>query len=176
MRSSIKYIFPAIMMLISGSCKKFLTALPVTEVSDQVTIVDASSAETAVREVYRTPGRRGTTAVAGAAVGTGVYYGGSFETFGYLPGDNVVWTGSQAVIQQFITHTITSDNGNLETVWTGIYATSNGANQVIAKVPLVKDAALSQTAQNQLTGEGYFIRALSYFDLARVPGGRSHHP
>jgi hypothetical protein len=170
MRNSTKYIYAALLLLTFSACKKFLTVLPVDQVSDKVTIVDATSAETAVRGVYRALAG-GATAVAGSATGTGTYYGGGFETFGYLPGDNIVWTGSQAVIQQFISHTITSDNGNLETVWTGIYATINGANQVIANVPLVKDASLTQAAQNQLTGEGYFIRALSYFDLARTWGG-----
>ncbi len=43
-----KYIFSAIALLTLGSCKKFLTVLPVDDVSDQVTIVDASSSETAV--------------------------------------------------------------------------------------------------------------------------------
>jgi hypothetical protein len=56
-------------------------------------------------------------------------------------------------------------------VWTGIYQTINQANQVIAKVPLVVDPTFAAGQQNQLTGEGYFIRALSYFDLARVWGG-----
>lgn len=163
-----KYIPAALVLLTLGSCKKFLTVLPVDQVSDAVTIVDSTSAETAVRGVYRTMAGG---EVAGTST-TGSYYGGLFETFGYLGGDDIVWTGSQSVIQQFIAHNLTSDNGNLETVWTGIYQTINGANQVIAKVPLlVNDSTFTQAGRNQLTGEGYFLRALSYFDLARCWGG-----
>jgi hypothetical protein len=149
-------------------CKKYLNVLPVTDVSDQVTIVDATSSETAVRGVYRALAG-GFTASGGT--GTGSYYGGLYETFGYLGGDDIVWTGSQSVIQQFISHQIVADNDNLESVWTGIYQTINQANQVIAKVPLVVDPTFAAGQQNQLTGEGYFIRALCYFDLARCWGG-----
>ena len=162
------FVFPVLLVLAAASCKKFLTVLPVNDVSDQVTIVDATSSETAVRGVYRS--LAGGYAAEGGT-GTGSYYGGLFETFGYLGGDDIVWTGSQSVIQQFISHNVTSDNGNLESVWTGIYQTINGANQVIAKVPLVVDPTFAPGQQNQLTGEGYFIRALCYFDLARTWGG-----
>ena len=171
MRYSNKYVslvFLFVLVFAGGSCKKFLTVLPVNDVSDQVTIVDATSAETAVRGVYRS--LAGGYAAAGGT-GTGSYYGGLFETFGYLGGDDIVWTGSQSVIQQFITHNVTADNGNLESVWTGIYQTINGANQVIAKVPQVVDPNFAAGQQAQLTGEGYFIRALCYFDLARSWGG-----
>lgn len=159
-RTLINYISLLLILLIitSAGCKKFLAVQPVDDVSDQVTIVDATSAQTAVRGAYRT-------------LANDNYYGSLFQTFGYLPGDNVQWTGSQSIIQQFITHTITSDNGNLESVWDGIYATINIANHVIAKVPAVNDPTLTSALKNQLTGEGYFIRALSYFDLARTWGG-----
>jgi len=141
-----------------GSCRKFLTLQPVDYVSDEVTIVDASSAQTAVRGVYR-------------ALANDNYYGSLFQSFGYLSGDNVQWTGSQSIIQQFITHTLSADNGNLASVWTGIYATINQANHVIGKVPAVRDATLTQALKDQLTGEAYFIRGLAYFDLARTWGG-----
>jgi tetratricopeptide (TPR) repeat protein len=157
MQTFYKYLIPAVLLISTSGCKKFLTVQPVNEVSDAATIVDATSSETAVRGIYRTMAQN--------------YYGGLFETFGYLGGDDIVWTGSQAVIQQFISHSITSDNGNLETVWSGIYQTINGANNVIAKVPKVIDPTFTAGQQNQLTGEGYFVRALAYFDLARCWGG-----
>ncbi len=159
LRSLIRVLryLPLLALPVVSGCKKFLTVLPVTDVSDAVTIVDATSSETAVRGVYRTMAEN--------------YYGGLYETFGYLGGDDIVWTGSQSVIQQFISHTVAADNDNLESVWSGIYKTINGANQVIAKVPLVVDPTFTAGQQNQLTGEGYFLRALCYFDLARCWGG-----
>src|ERR1700760_4708 len=157
MQTLYKYLIPAFLLITTAGCKKFLNVQPVDQVSDASTIVDATSSETAVRGIYRTMAQN--------------YYGGLYETFGYLGGDDIVWTGSQAVIQQFISHNITADNGNLETVWTGIYQTINGANQVNAKVPKVVDPTFTAGQQNQLPGEGYFVRALAYFDLARTWGG-----
>lgn len=139
------------------SCNKFLDVQPKDAVADEQTIIDKTSAGTALRGVYR-------------KLSADSYYGNLFQTFGYLPGDNVQWTGSQSVIQQFITHKISADNGNLQSVWSGIYATINGANHVIAKVPGVTDATFSTAERDQITGEAYFIRALAYFDLARTWG------
>ena len=157
MQTRYKYLIPVFLLLSVSGCKKFLNVQPVDQVSDASTIVDATSSETAVRGIYRTMAQN--------------YYGGLYETFGYLGGDDIVWTGSQAVIQQFISHNVTADNNNLESVWAGIYQTINGANEVIAKVPKVVDPTFTAGQQNQLTGEGYFVRALAYFDLARAWGG-----
>lgn len=152
-----KYILLFFLSVTTMSCKKFLDVQPRDSVSDEQTIVDKTSANTALRGVYR-------------KLGADNYYGTLFQTFGYLPGDNVQWTGSQSVIQQFITHKIAADNGNLQSVWSAIYATVNGANNVIAKVPGVQDATFSEAERNQVIGEAYFIRALNYFDLARTWG------
>jgi hypothetical protein len=139
------------------SCNKFLDVEPKDSVTDEQTIIDQTSAVTALRGTYR-------------RLAADNYYGNLFQTFGYLPGDNIQWTGSQSIIQQFITHNISADNGNLQSVWSAIYATINAANHVIAKVPLVEDATFTTATRNQIIGEAHFIRALSYFDLARTWG------
>lgn len=149
-------ILPLVLLL--SSCKDFLDVEPRDSVSDDATIVDEASAQTAVRGMYR-------------ELGDDAYYGSLFQTIGYLSGDNIQWTGSQSVIQQFISHNVKADNANVATVWAGIYSTINRANQVIGKVPAVTDATFTQDEKNALTGEAYFIRALAYFDLARTWGG-----
>jgi tetratricopeptide (TPR) repeat protein len=151
------YIAILLIAFASMSCNKFLDVQPKDAVEDDQTITDKTSATTALRGVYR-------------RLGADNYYGSLFQTFGYLPGDNIQWTGSQSVIQQFISHNISADNGNLQSVWSAIYATVNAANHVIAKVPGVQDATFTTADKNQLTGEAYFIRALCYFDLARTWG------
>jgi hypothetical protein len=140
------------------SCKKFLEVEPVDSVSDGQTIVDKASAETATRGLYR-------------ALSADGYYGLTFQSIGYLSGDNVQWTGSQSIVQQFISHNVRADNANIASAWSAIYSTINRANHVISKVPAVTDPLLTQTLRNQLLGEAYFVRALAYFDLARTWGG-----
>jgi hypothetical protein len=88
-----------------------------------------------------------------------------------MSGAALTYTQSSAGQLQFLYHTLTADNNDLETVWAAIYKVVNQANFIITKVPAIKDATLTQAYRNQLLGEGYFIRALAYFDLARTFGG-----
>lgn len=152
------FVYISFPLLALGGCKKFLEVDPRDAISDQVAIVDKASAETAVRGVYR-------------ALAADNYYGSAFQSIGYLSGDNVQWTGSQSIVQQFISHNVRADNATIQSVWSAIYATINGANYVIAKLPAVQDVNLTDAERKQLLGEAYFIRALAYFDLVRTWGG-----
>ena len=99
------------------------------------------------------------------------YYGTSFQSIGYLSGDNIQWTGSQSQVQEFINKKVNADNSTISGAWIAIYRTINRANNVIEKVATVTDPQLTQALKNQYIGEAYFIRALAYFDLARTWGG-----
>lgn len=154
-----RYYFPLLaILLLLGACDNFLDVSPKDSVSDEQTIYDKGSAEAAVRGVY-------------SALGSAGYYGTSFQSIGYLSGDNIQWTGSQSQVQEFINHKVKADNATISAAWVAIYQTINRANNVLAKVPLVTDPALTEALKNQYLGEAYFIRALAYFDLARVWGG-----
>jgi len=155
---TLKYTIPVLSLVTLASCKKFLEVQPKDSVSDSQTIVDRASAETAVRGIYR-------------ALSADNYYGVNFVSIGYLSGDNIQWTGSQSIVQQFIDHNVKADNATVSGIWLAIYTTINRANYVIAKLPGVTDATLTTAERNQLLGEAYFIRALCYFDLARTWGG-----
>lgn len=155
---TIKYLPVFLVAYSLMSCNKFLDVQPKESISDAQTIFDKTSSEQAVRGIY-------------SSLADGGYYGTSFQSIGYLSGDNVLWTGSQSQVQEFINHKVSPDNSTVSSAWSAIYRTINRANQVIAKVPLVDDPLLTSGYQNQLTGEAYFIRALAYFDLARTWGG-----
>ncbi len=143
--------------LLSSSCKKFLDTKPVNAVSDEAPIVDKSSAETALRGVYRQLASAG-------------YYGENYVTLGYFPSGDIknLTTGGAANI---VNVNYRSDDANFNSAWTAIYSTINRANHVITKVPLVSDPALTQALKDKYIGEAKFIRALSYFDLGRAFGG-----
>ncbi|MFZ4861989.1 RagB/SusD family nutrient uptake outer membrane protein [Sphingobacterium sp. Mn56C] len=142
-----------------GSCKSFLDVEPKDSVSDEVTIVDESSAATAVRGMY-------------SALRANDYYGYSFQLLGFFSADNIVYRGSQIVHQTLTNHTVKSDLAVLATTWNQIYATINRTNHVITKVPsLPLTNTFTENYRNQLLGEAYFVRALAYFDLARTWGG-----
>lgn len=153
-----KYILSFLMLISFAACDDFLDVQPKESISDQATIVDKQSAETAVRGIYN-------------ALGNGGYYGTSFQSIGYLSGDNIQWTGSQSQVQEFINKRVNPENSTISSAWIAIYRTINRANNVLDKLPKVDDPQFSNALRDQFLGEAYFIRALAYFDLARVWGG-----
>ncbi|MFC5412586.1 RagB/SusD family nutrient uptake outer membrane protein [Larkinella bovis] len=150
--------FSLIALTVFSACQSFLDVKPLESISDDQTIVDKATAETAVRGVY-------------SALGSSNYYGTGFQSIGYLSGDNIQWTGSQSQVQEFINHRVNAENSTIAGAWTAIYQTINRANNVIDKVPGVTDPTLTQALKDQYVGEARFIRALAYFDLARTWGG-----
>jgi len=156
---SIKNILFLLITLLSVSCKDFLEVEPELSISDEETITNGSSAETAIRGIYR-------------SLAANDYYGTTFQAIGYLSGDNIEWTGSQAIAGQFVNHDVRADNGSIAAVWTAVYSTINRSNHVIQKVStLPLEPTFNQDKKNQLLGEAYFVRALAYFDLNRIWGG-----
>jgi hypothetical protein len=151
-----KLIYLLIILLTTG-CET-LNLEPESKISDKLAITDASSLETALSGTY-------------ARLHNNDYYGLTFQSLGYLPADNVKWTGSYDYLAQFDANNVRPDNSQLAPVFSGIYRTINCANQVIRAAQTLNDPQLSTQNRYQCMGEAYFIRALSYFDLSRLWGG-----
>ncbi|MBI1225986.1 MAG: RagB/SusD family nutrient uptake outer membrane protein [Bacteroidetes bacterium] len=62
--------------------------------------------------------------------------------------------------------TIPATDGALEIFWAGHYICVSRANQVLENVPNIKD--VDAGLKERLLGQAYFLRALSYFNLANV--------
>ena len=131
---------------------------PEMSITDDQAFVSKSSTQAALTGVY-------------SALQSGRYYGLDYVALGYLPGDNVEWAGSFNYYQQVDANRLTADNSTITGVWRAIYSTINSANHIIGKVQSVEDPLFTQHEKDQIQGEAYFIRALSYFDLARGWGG-----
>lgn len=140
------------------SCKKFLDVQPEQQVDASQAITNASSAETALNGLYNLLGSDG-------------YYGSNFQALSYLSGGDIQWTGSQSAPQQIAARQLSADNGNVASSWAAIYRTILSANYIIDALPGLSDPLFAQAKKDQFLGEAYFVRALSYFDLARGWGG-----
>lgn len=151
-----KLLYLLIIALFTGC--EVLNLEPESKISDKLAITDASSLETAVFGMY-------------SRLHNNDYYGLTFQSVGYLPGDNVKWTGSYDFLSQFDANNVRSDNTQLPPVFTGIYRTINCANQVIKATKTLEDPRLSEQNRKLYMGEAYFVRALAYFDLSRLWGG-----
>ncbi|WP_460977687.1 RagB/SusD family nutrient uptake outer membrane protein [Spirosoma knui] len=143
--------------LLTG-CKQFLDVQPEQQVDESQAVTNASTAEAALNGLYNRLGNDG-------------YYGSNLPALSYLSGGDVQWTGSQGAPQEITSRKLTADNGYVGSAWAAIYRTILAANYLLETVPALNDPLLTADRKNQILGEAYAIRALSYFDLARGWGG-----
>jgi hypothetical protein len=61
-----------------------------------------------------------------------------------------------------------SENAEVTTTWRYAYIGINRANAVIKNVPGITN--MDESERNVVVGEGYFLRALHYFNLVRLFG------
>ncbi|MBD2705535.1 RagB/SusD family nutrient uptake outer membrane protein [Spirosoma sp. BT702] len=155
MKNSFKLI--PFIVLLSG-CQGFLNVQPELQVDESQSITNSSTAEAAVNGLYNRLGSDG-------------YYGSNFPSLSYLSGGDIQWTGSQSAPQEITSRKLTADNGYVSSAWQAIYRTILQANYLLETVPALNDPQLTADRKNQIQGEAYAIRALSYFDLVRGWGG-----
>jgi len=149
-------IFILLLSMTTLSCKKFLEETPYDTIPDENTIYDKSSAEAAVRGAYRSL--------------ASLNYGSGFQNTILQSGGDIKSLNNAQTDLNVINYDLRSDIAFLSTYWGNFYNTINRTNHIIEKVPAVTDISLTATLRDQLLGEAYFIRAVSYFDLARVFG------
>lgn len=143
-------------MIFLSSCQKFLEETPNNALPADNSVKDAGTARAAIIGAY--------DAVQG-------YYASSYPTLGTITADNVIFNGTLSQYLQLDQNAIPPDNVTTVAAYQSIYKAVNSANSVIKFLPEVTDPLLSAAEKEKILGEAYFIRALSYFDLARGWGG-----
>lgn len=149
-------IFAAGFLLLSTSCENFLDLQPSDSLSSEGVI---NSKQTA------------SAAIIGAYSKVQSYYSGYYITMGIMPADNLVYNGTLSEYLQLDQNSVSPDNRATVSAYKTIYEAINTANAIIEELPGLEDQTFSETDRNQILGEAYFIRALSYFDLGRAWGG-----
>ncbi|MES2455922.1 MAG: RagB/SusD family nutrient uptake outer membrane protein [Bacteroidota bacterium] len=133
-----------------SSCEKVLDQEPQTEVSDNGVISDKKTSLSALYGIYNN-------------LQSG--YVSTTNAFN-LAGDNIISFANPTILVR--DRSIDDDGG---APFSSYYVTINRANFIIKRVLGVVDAQFTEKERNQIVGEAYFLRALSYFDLARFYGG-----
>lgn len=152
------YIYSLFLSIALGSvsCEKYLDEKPNNSIATEDAITNAGTARAAIIGAYdRLQG----------------YYATQYPTLGTITADNVVFNGTLSEYLQLDQNAIPTDNVITIGTYLNIYRTINSANSVITDVPKVNDPLLTATEKDKILGEAYFIRAISYFDLARGWGG-----
>lgn len=97
------------------------------------------------------------------------FYANYVITFGDLAADNLDHTGTFTTSKQVDNNAVLTNNVSLNDVWDQLYYVINMANTLIQDVPNIDN--MEQEVIDRMTGEAYFVRALSYFTLVKSWGG-----
>jgi hypothetical protein len=150
-----RFLIPALVLAAFAACSNELATSPSDRLLADQSIVDRATARAALTGAY-------------AGLQALGYYGRDLELIGDLPANNAVWSGTFQYIGDLADATIKADNTTTTAVWTDIYAVIARVNMILLKVPNIPD--LSTTEKNEILGEAYFLRALSYHNLVKYWG------
>ncbi|HVZ55028.1 MAG TPA: RagB/SusD family nutrient uptake outer membrane protein [Chitinophagaceae bacterium] len=139
------------------SCKKVLDTQSQLYIDQSQSIVDKRSAQAALVGAYN-------------ALSQNTYQGNTFRYITNLLSDNIKWVGNTPTNREFDVYAVFATNSRVQELWSAIYKTTNIANNIIEKIPLINDVTLDQAERNREKGEAFFLRALCYFDLVRLWG------
>ena len=144
-------------LTVLSGCKKVLDTKSELYIDQSQSIVDKRSAQAALVGAYN-------------SLSQNSYQGNTFRYVTNLLSDNLKWVGNTPTNREFDVYGVFTTNSRVQELWAAIYKTVNIANNIIEKVPTVKDVTLDQAERSKERGEAFFIRALSYFDLVRLWG------
>jgi hypothetical protein len=161
------YIATIILALMLQACDKQLDLKPISQTivggegqgTAGSSIKDAASAEAALAGVY-----------AYFKNGGSEYYVLDYFLIGDAQSDNAYAGADNPSIFEIDEFRPTSTNQATGRDWGYLYGHIANCNSVIANVPKVTDASLTDVRKNQIVGEAKFIRARAYFDLVRMYG------
>ena len=158
-----KYSIILLVLLMSfTSCDDFLTVVPETQLSSVTYFKTENDFIQAVNGAYA-PLR--------------AYYNGPAWTLGELHSDNTFYMrnvlfGAVENTENLADFSVpisngTTPNSNVLAAWRGLYLVISRANQVLAPIDAVE---FNQDSKNNVKGQALFLRAFSYFHLARYFG------
>src|ERR1700761_792059 len=154
MKKEILILISACLMM-TGSCKKFLTETPYSLLSTNNFYQSEGDAEVALNGVF-------------GVMTAQTYYGRTSWTVSELGGELLTVPANSSSDRITLgNYTATSSNGEVANWWNNIYQMLNRANDVIANVPKI---SMDTAARNDIVGNARFLRALGYFELVRSFG------
>lgn len=139
-----------------SGCSSVLDVPPTSSIPAETAITDIFGARTALVGAYQ-------------ALQSGNYYGESFVNFTEVVSDNALKSGTLTNFADADANALRADNTEVAPMWNAMYDAINRANELIDKVPGL--TGVDPTEQNEILGEAYFLRALSYHNLVRLWGG-----
>jgi len=138
-----------------AACSKVLDTEPYDRIPANQQIVDAATAQAALVGAY-------------AQLEEGGMYGLDLVLLGELPSDNASWGGTFQFLGEIAGNNIHTDNTEVLDMWSALYRQIDRDNVIIERVPQI--ASIPKSTSDEILGEAYFLRALSYHNLVKYWG------
>lgn len=138
-----------------GACNDVLNTSPYDRVPASQEIVDGATAQAALNGAYD------------AMQSSGVY-GLDLEVLSELAADNSTWSGTYQFLGDVSNNRISADNPEVANMWTGLYRQIDRDNTVIQRTTSLTN--VPDATKNEIVGQAYFLRALSYHNLVKYFG------
>jgi hypothetical protein len=139
-----------------SACSDVLDVPPTSSVASETAIVDAVGARAALAGAY-------------SGLQANGLYGHTIVDWTEVLSDNMRHTGTFDTYADADNHLLRSDNGTVRNLWNAAYDEINRANQILDKVRNVADLDIGE--KDEILGEAYFLRALTYHNLVKLWGG-----
>jgi len=152
MRKKIFLLFGALAL---SACSSVLDVPPTSSIPSETAINDAAGAEAALAGAY-------------AGLQANGLYGHTIVDWTEVLSDNGRFVGTFDNYADADANALRADNASVAAIWNASYDVINRANQLIKNVPNVAD--LSAGRKNEILGEAYFLRALTYHNLIKLWG------
>ena len=169
--SKFVFLLMAVFAVVSMSCSKFLDVPPQNKLTLPEFWRAKNQAVAAIGGVYSNLGSTklitgGSSATSLSPVESYIYWG---EIRGELLKSNPGKLTTDQISKENVDNFIVNPT-DVTTKYTQFYRIINEANQAIKHIPEIKskDPVFSQTDEDNLTGEAYFLRAFAYFWLVRT--------
>ncbi|HJP86664.1 MAG TPA: RagB/SusD family nutrient uptake outer membrane protein [Gemmatimonadaceae bacterium] len=138
-----------------SACSDVLDVAPTSSISSETAISDAVGARAALQGAY-------------AGLQQSGLYGHDLVDWTEVLSDNARWVGTFDNYGDADAHLLRSDNVTAAAIWNAGYDEINRVNQIITKVPALTD--MDDSEKNEMLGEAYFLRALTYHNLVKLFG------
>jgi hypothetical protein len=158
-RNLIIVCLPMVLLLMLGSCRKFIQVPPPTNaiVTSEV-FTDSASAIAGITGIYINMWNRGSNTIGS----------GSVDLYAGASSDEMTGTSTVSFMQEIDQDNITITNSYVQGMWTNAYSYIYGANACIYGA--TASTTLAPTVQNRVVGEAKFIRAFMHFNLVNLFG------
>jgi len=138
------------------ACSNVLDTEPYDRIPANQQIVDVATAQAALVGAY-------------AQLEESGMYGLDLVLLGELPSDNAQWGGTYQFLKDIASNSIATDNTEVLNMWAALYKQIDRDNVIIERVPQI--TSIPSATRDEILGQAYFLRALSYHNLVKYWGG-----